>query len=64
MIVSYNQEAPKSVLVSEIGFLGLVLSQVTGDRRWYAAIHRITQLFDAQQRETRLPGLCTVVVNA
>ena len=67
MNTSNTQEAPKGVLVSEIGSLSLEftrLSQLTGDSRWYDAIHRITQLFDAQQHETRLRGLWPVVVNA
>ena len=62
----HSQEAPDWMLVSELGSLSLEftrLSQVTGDPRWYDAIARITDLFDAQQHRTKLPGMWPVVVN-
>lgn len=61
-----RQETPDSQLVSELGSLTLEftrLSQLTGDQRFYDAIHRITTLFDSQQLKTKLPGLWPVVVN-
>jgi len=54
-------------LVAELGSLSLEftrLSQLTGDPKFYDAIQRITNEFDRQQNETRLPGLWPVSVNA
>jgi mannosyl-oligosaccharide alpha-1,2-mannosidase len=62
-----EQEADDSVLVSEIGSLTLEftrLSQATGDPRYFDAVQRITDVFDAQQDKTKLPGMWPVVVNA
>ena len=62
-----QQEAASGMLVSELGSLSLEftrLSQLTGDPRWFDAIQRITDLFDAQQGKTKLPGMWPVVVNA
>ncbi|KAJ9652943.1 hypothetical protein H2198_007852 [Neophaeococcomyces mojaviensis] len=61
-----RQETPSGQLVSELGSLTLEftrLSQLTGDQRFYDAIHRISDLFDRQQSKTKLPGLWPVVVN-
>ena len=61
-----RQQAPSGMLVSELGSLTLEftrLSQLTGDNRWYDAIQRVTDLFDAQQHKTKVPGLWPVVVN-
>lgn len=61
-----RQEAPDWQLVSELGSLTLEftrLSQLTGDERYYDAVHRIMQLFDQQQSATKIPGLWPVVVN-
>jgi mannosyl-oligosaccharide alpha-1,2-mannosidase len=61
------QEAGDSVLVAEIGSLTLEftrLSQLSQDNRYYDAIQRIMDVFDAQQSWTKVPGLWPVVVNA
>ncbi|WPH04051.1 Hypothetical protein R9X50_00693500 [Acrodontium crateriforme] len=61
------QQADDVVLVAEIGSLSMEftrLSQVTGDARWYDAVERIVAVFDEQQRDTHLPGMWPVVVNA
>jgi mannosyl-oligosaccharide alpha-1,2-mannosidase len=61
------QEAPESILVSEIGSLTLEftrLSQITGDIRYYDAVQRIMDIFEVQQDKTKLPGMWPVVVNA
>lgn len=39
------------------------LSQLTGDMRYYDAIARITDVLDAQQNKTRIPGLWPVGVD-
>ena len=60
------QVAASSALVSEVGSLSLEftrLSQLTGDAKWYDAIARITDLFDHQQNDTKLPGMWPVVIN-
>ncbi|KAK0109929.1 hypothetical protein ONS95_002598 [Cadophora gregata] len=61
-----SQEAHDSVLVSEPGSLTLEftrLSQVTGDPKYYDAVQRVMDLFDAQQDKTKLPGMWPVVIN-
>lgn len=61
------QEAGEGALVAEIGSLTLEftrLSQLTNDPRYYDAIHRIMDVFDQQQNDTKLPGLWPTVVNA
>lgn len=63
----HDQTATKPVLLAEIGSLSLEftrLSQITGDPKWYDAVHRIMALFAAEQPETSLPGLWPVEVNA
>lgn len=62
-----SQIADSKVLVAEIGSLSLEftrLSQITGDPKWYDAVHRIVKLFDEQQDKTHLPGMWPVTVNA
>lgn len=62
-----SQEAGDQVLVSEIGSLTLEftrLSQLTGDMKYYDAVHRIMSIFEEQQSKTKLPGMWPVVVNA
>lgn len=61
------QEASENMLVAEIGSLTLEftrLSQLTGDPRYFDAVQRIMDIFDAQQSRTKLPGMWSVVVNA
>jgi mannosyl-oligosaccharide alpha-1,2-mannosidase len=60
------QIASEDMLVAEIGSLTLEftrLSQVSGDPRYYDAVQRIMDIFDAQQDLTKIPGLWPVVVN-
>lgn len=60
-------EAGESTLVAEIGSLTLEftrLSQLTGDLKYFDAIQRIMNQFDAKQSLTKLPGLWPVVMNA
>jgi mannosyl-oligosaccharide alpha-1,2-mannosidase len=61
------QEASENMLVAEIGSLTLEftrLNQLTGDPRYFDAVQRIMDIFDAQQSRTKLPGMWSVVVNA
>jgi mannosyl-oligosaccharide alpha-1,2-mannosidase len=61
------QSAPDSILVAEIGSLTLEftrLSQLTGDARYYDAVQRIMDIFEAEQGSTKIPGLWPVLVNA
>jgi mannosyl-oligosaccharide alpha-1,2-mannosidase len=63
----FVQEAPESVLLAEIGSLSLEftrLSQITYNRRFYTAAQQITNILEAQQIQTKIPGLWPVVVNA
>lgn len=53
--------------MAEIGSLTLEftrLSQLSGDPRYFDAISRITDQFEAQQMKTKLPGMWPVLVNA
>ncbi|KAF7121626.1 hypothetical protein CNMCM5793_009097 [Aspergillus hiratsukae] len=62
-----EQVAPEGILVAEIGSFTLEftrLSQVTGDPKWFDAIHRVMEIFYRQQDQTKLPGMWPVVVNA
>ena len=62
-----DQTAGESTLVAEIGSLTLEftrLSQLTGDLKYFDAIERIMNEFDAKQSLTKLPGLWPVVMNA
>lgn len=64
--LGYEQKANLKCLVAEIGSLTLEftrLSQLTGDPKWYDAIARITDAFERQQNDTRLPGLWPTFVN-
>ena len=61
------QSADSHVLLAEIGSLSLEftrLSQLTGDMRWYDAVHRITDLLERQQNQTKLPGMWPMAMNA
>lgn len=61
------QEADETILIVELGSLTLEftrLSQLTGDMRFYDAIQRIMDLFDAQQAQTKLPGMWPIAANA
>lgn len=61
-----RQEALGSVLLAEVGSLSLEftrLTQLSGDLKYYDAIQRITDVFEKQQNDTKLPGLWPVRVN-
>ena len=60
------QEAGDNVLVAEIGSLTLEfthLSQLSNDSRYFDAVQRIMDVFDAQQDQTKLPGMWPIIVN-
>ncbi|KAF7173672.1 hypothetical protein CNMCM5623_005898 [Aspergillus felis] len=62
-----EQVAAERVVVAEIGTFTLEftrLSQITGDPKWFDAIHRVMGIFYRQQDLTKLPGMWPVVVNA
>jgi mannosyl-oligosaccharide alpha-1,2-mannosidase len=62
-----EQVAAEGVLIAEIGSFTLEftrLSQITGDPKWFDAIHRVMGIFYRQQDLTKLPGMWPVVVNA
>ncbi|EMD68827.1 hypothetical protein GGP41_008816 [Bipolaris sorokiniana] len=61
------QAADGQVLLAEIGSMTMEftrLSQLTGDPKWYDAVARISQLLEAQQSKTKLPGMWPLMVNA
>jgi mannosyl-oligosaccharide alpha-1,2-mannosidase len=54
------------VIVAEIGSLTLGfthLSQLTGDPKYYDAVHQVMEEFEHQQMQTNLPGMWPVSVN-
>lgn len=63
-----GMEAPAGdTLVAELGSLTLEftrLTQLTGDVKFYDAVQRISNCFESQQGQTRVPGLFPHVVNA
>lgn len=63
----HAQEAPTSVLLAEIGSLSLEftrLTQLSGDPKYYDAIQRIMDTFEAQQNDTKIPGMWPVTLDA
>jgi len=61
------QAAQTVVLLAEIGSLVLEftrLSQLTGDPKYYDAVSRVTDVLEASQKQTYLPGLWPIIVNA
>ncbi|KAK7516838.1 class I alpha-mannosidase-like protein [Phyllosticta citriasiana] len=61
-----TQEAGTSAVVAEIGSLSMEftrLSQLTGNPKYYDAIARITDEFEAQQDDTKVRGLWPISVN-
>ncbi len=62
-----KQQAPKAMLVSEIGSLTLEftrLAQLTGEQKYYDAIQRVSDEFEKSQNTTKLPGMWPVVIDA
>lgn len=61
------QVAQSNTLLAEIGSLAMEftrLSFITNDPKYYDAVQRITELLDASQMSTKLPGMWPIVVNA
>jgi mannosyl-oligosaccharide alpha-1,2-mannosidase len=57
---AYGEEAPRETTIAELGSLTLEftrLSQLTGNMKYYDAIHRITTCLGSQQMLTKVPGL-------
>lgn len=64
-IKGVEQELPDNVLLAEIGSLSMEftrLSQLTGDPKWFDAVHRITLLFEASLQNTQLPGMFPISI--
>lgn len=40
------------------------LSQLTGDPKWFDAVQRITNVLEAEQKQTKIPGLWPIAFNA
>ena len=62
-----DQEAGTSVPIADIGSLSMEftrLTQLTGDPKYFDAIQRIYDALAEQQRDTRLPGMWPLTVNA
>ena len=62
-----KQEAHDNTLLAEIGSLSMEftrLSMVTGDMKYFDAVHRIMETFQQQQMTSQLPGMWPVIINA
>lgn len=62
-----HRQALEATLLAEFGSLSLEftrLSWLTGDQKYFNAIQRITDALEAAQKQTALPGLWPIVVNA
>ena len=62
-----EQEAGLSIPVADIGSLSMEftrLTQLTGDPKYFDAIQRIYDALAEQQKQTRLPGMWPLMVNA
>ncbi|KAK0644010.1 glycoside hydrolase [Cercophora newfieldiana] len=62
-----SQVAHDNVLLAEMGSFSMEftrLSILTGDPKWFDAAQRISDIFEAQQDSTALPGMWPLVVNA
>ncbi|KAK3106768.1 hypothetical protein LTR53_018107, partial [Teratosphaeriaceae sp. CCFEE 6253] len=60
------QEAARFSLLAEVGSLTLEftrLSQLTSDHKWYDAVARVTNKFEEQQNQTKVPGLFATMVD-
>ncbi|KAL9061483.1 MAG: hypothetical protein Q9162_000014 [Coniocarpon cinnabarinum] len=61
------QQASTDVIVAELGSMTLEftrLTQLTGDKKYYDAVQRIMNLFQAEQNQTKIPGLWPLRVDA
>jgi mannosyl-oligosaccharide alpha-1,2-mannosidase len=65
--VNGEEQLPaESVLIAEAASASVEftrLSQLTGDMRYFDAISRVTDVLDAQQAKTKLPGMWPISVN-
>ena len=62
-----KQEASEGSLIAEVGSLTLEftrLAQLTNDPKFFDAIQRITDVLEAGQNKTALPGLWPVIMDA
>lgn len=62
-----TKTASEGSLLAELGTLSLEftrLSQLTGDSKYFDAIQRVTDAFEASQNNTKMPGLWPTFVNA
>lgn len=62
-----SQEAPRSVLLAEIGSLTLEftrLTQLSGDPKYFDAVQRITDVLESRQNHTKVPGMWPVNLDA
>ena len=62
-----DQEAGSSVPIADLGSLSMEftrLTQLTGDPKYFDAIQRIYDALAEQQKQTRLPGMWPLMVNA
>lgn len=62
-----HRQALEATLLAEFGSLSLELTRLswlTGDQKYFNAIQRITDALEAAQKQTALPGLWPIVVNA
>jgi mannosyl-oligosaccharide alpha-1,2-mannosidase len=58
--VNWEEQVDTEHIMAQLGSLSLEfthLSQLTGDMRWFDAVQRLMDMFDAQQRYTKMPGL-------
>ncbi|GME36373.1 Glycoside hydrolase family 47 [Neofusicoccum parvum] len=61
-----EQQASSSAVSAEVGSLSLEftrLSQLTGNPKFFDAIQRITDEFEQQQNQSKIPGLWPITVN-
>jgi mannosyl-oligosaccharide alpha-1,2-mannosidase len=57
----------RNTLLAELGSLSMEftrLTQLTGDPKFFDAVQRVTNVLDAHQKTTKLPGLWPVTVDA
>lgn len=62
-----KQQASNNVVVAELGSLTVEftrLAQLTGESKYFDAVQRITNELQAQQHDTKLPGLWPIGVDA
>lgn len=60
------QQADSQDLLAEVGTLSVEftrLSQITGDPKYYDAVQRITDMLQAQQSQTKLPGMWPITID-